>query len=306
MYHDKRGFGAQLWSDFRLNSGNPWRDLLEAGLREDGFLWDWTTLGVHQTASAGKAAKPLRAQIVAKSEGVWAADGLVQALEDSSRTLKVKSRTTDGADFKAKTVLLEWTGSAREILAFERPFLNLAAYVCGIATATQKLVKIVHKACPKHTPRVSATRKTLPGYRDLAIHGIRVGGGYPHRLSLSGGVLIKENHIETAGGISNAISGVRAVAPHGLKIEVEVKSLGELKEAVRARAEGVLLDNFTPAQVTEALKVVKGLQPRPFIEVSGGLNESNLYSYALDGVDVLSIGSLTHSVRAVDLSLLIQ
>jgi nicotinate-nucleotide pyrophosphorylase (carboxylating) len=308
MYHDVSGLRSPFWSNFKLSFGNPWKDLLEAGLREDGFVWDWTTLGVNQAnlqAGKNEVKKWVQAQIVAKSEGVWAADGLISALEECSRTLKVKRRIQDGESFKAKSVLLEWKGSAREVLAFERPFLNLAAYVSGIATATQKLVKIVHKACPKNPPRISATRKTLPGYRDLAIYGVCIGGGFPHRLSLSGGVLVKENHIESAGGIARAISGVRSVAPHGLKIEVEVKSLKELKEAVQARADGVLLDNFTPAEVDEALKVLKKTANRPFVEVSGGLNENNLYSYAIEGVDVLSIGSMTHSVRAVDFSLLI-
>ena len=152
---------------------------------------------------------------------------------------------------------------------------------------------------------MTATRKTLPGYRDLAVHAVICGGGYSHRVSLAGGVLIKENHIASAGGVAEAIRGVQSVAPHGLKCEVEVRSMDELKQAVAAGAEGVLLDNFTPAQIRDGIKFVRGSGKSVFIEASGGLNESNISDYVIDGVNILSSGSLTHSVQAIDLSLLI-
>ena len=153
---------------------------------------------------------------------------------------------------------------------------------------------------------MTMTRKTLPGYRDLSILGLQVGGGYAHRVSLSGGVLIKENHIVIAGSIQKAVDGARSIAPHGLKIEVEVRSVKELQQALKARVDCVLLDNFQPSQVQTALEIMSKHEYCPLIEVSGGLTEANIVEYAIEGVDVLSVGSLTHSVKSLDLSLLIN
>jgi len=283
-----------------------WKELLLTGLREDGWQWDWTTLG---TIRGARSVKPLKARIVAKSAGVWAASSLIPALnavalELGAETRIARTRFEDGARFKPGLVMSEWSGPARLVLALERPFLNLAAYVSGIATQTDRLVQIVGKACPKQTPRVTSTRKTLPGYRDLGNLGIHAGGGYSHRVSLSGGVLIKENHVAAAGGIARAIEGARSVAPHGLKIEVEVRSLKELALALGARADAVLLDNFEPRQVHEALQLADRAALRPVVEVSGGLNESNIGSYAIPGVQILSVGSLTHAVKSSDFSML--
>jgi len=287
-----------------------WKNLLTQGLTDDGWPWDWTSLGIHSWQ--GRPGPKVHAQITAKAGGVWAAEGLVSALPLVAKELggtiavsRAKGALKNGQIFTPGTVVCEWKGGAREILALERPFLNLASYTSGIATQTRRLVEIVTKACPKRTPRVTATRKTLPGYRDLAIHGVLAGGGHSHRVSLSGGVLIKENHIASAGGIGNAITSVRALAPHLLKIEIEVRTLAELKQALRYQADVVMLDNFNPAQIRAALKIINAAETRPVLEVSGGLNESNIAEFAIEGVDILSIGSLTHSVRAVDLSLLI-
>ena len=152
--------------------------------------------------------------------------------------------------------ICEWTGPAHLILALERPFLNLVSYTSGIATATNELVMQVRKACPKRTPRVTSTRKTLPGYRNLAIYGLQAGGGIPHRISLSGGVLIKENHIAAAGSIVKAIEGCRAIAPHGLKIEIEVTSIDEMEQALDSHAEVIMLDNFSVEQVQKAVLIL--------------------------------------------------
>jgi nicotinate-nucleotide pyrophosphorylase (carboxylating) len=297
-------------TDYHGHSG-LWKELLHQGLQEDGWQWDWTTLGTVGASNAkGKTQgkTTIQAKVVAKSNGVWAAAGLVSALNSVARefgapTDLARLNIPDGKSFKPGDVLSEWRGSSRLILALERPFINLAAYVSGIATQTDRLVKQVTQACPKRTPRVTSTRKTLPGYRDLGVLGVQAGGGHSHRVSLSGGVLIKENHIAAAGSIARAITGARDVAPHGLKIEIEVRSLKELSLALLARADGVLLDNFTPAQVREALKVIDG---KTMVEVSGGLNETNIAGYAIPGVDVLSVGALTHSVKSADFSLLVR
>ena len=289
------------------DSVRVWKDLLTQGLEDDDWRWDWTTLGTIP------ADKKLRARVIAKSKGVWAASGLVEAVNQhdeafrsGASSLVVRSTIHDGDRIEPGQVVAEWQGNGRILLAMERPFLNLASYVSGIATRTRGLVDLVKKACPQNTPRVTSTRKTLPGYRDLAIHGVIAGGGSSHRMSLSGGVLIKENHIAGAGGVSLAIAGARAIAPHGLKIEIEVTSLQELQQALDAGADVVMLDNFSPPQVLSALDVVKRAARRPLIEVSGGLHEATIADYAIEGVDILSVGSLTHSVQAVDLSLLVQ
>lgn len=292
-----------------------WKDHLLTALKEDGWPWDWTTLGTLEATIAKKKANgmgskkkqkgEIQAKIIAKSDGIWAAEGIVASLAQIVPQVRMENRVSDGRRFKAGDFLVGIQGSAREVLAWERPFLNLAAYASGIATATAALVTKVKKACPRNTPRVCLTRKTLPGFRDIAIHSVRIGGGYPHRVTLSGGVLIKENHIAAAKGIRNAIIGAREAAPHGLKIQIEVRSMDELKEALRANADGVLLDNFSPAQAQAALKYLKQENEKSFVEISGGLHEGNISDYAIEGVHVLSVGSITHSVKAVDLSLLV-
>ncbi|MCM2321713.1 MAG: carboxylating nicotinate-nucleotide diphosphorylase, partial [Oligoflexia bacterium] len=253
----------------------------------------------------------VRARVIVKSEGVWAADGLLQALarhplaELNDQRITVRSRVKDGQQVKPGQAICEWLGPAQAILAFERPFLNLASYAGGIATLTRRFVELVREACPERTPRVTSTRKTLPGYRDIAIRAVQAGGGFSHRISLSGGVLIKENHIAAAGGIARAIEGARAVAPHGLKVEIEVRDEKELSQALKAGADIVMLDNFTPEEVRAALRLVQRSSRPPLIEVSGGLTLETIARYAIPGVDVLSVGSLTHSAKALDLSLLL-
>jgi nicotinate-nucleotide pyrophosphorylase (carboxylating) len=290
------------------------KHLIKAGLEDDGWPWDWTTLG-----SVQDPLKKVRAQLIAKAPGVWSGSSLVHSLNSVAKELAetstghflAKPQVKDGANVKPGQRVAEWTGSASLLLALERPFLNLASYASGIATATDEMVSIVKKACPKNTPRVVSTRKTLPGYRDLAVYAVQVGGGHAHRVSLSGGVLIKENHIAAAGGIAKAIQGARAVAPHGLKIEVEVTDLQELDQALSAQADIIMLDNFSVEDVKRAVKVVDGVfapgaPGRPVLEVSGGLNVGNIGKYAIKGIDILSVGSLTHSPKALDLSLLVD
>ncbi|HLE01675.1 MAG TPA: carboxylating nicotinate-nucleotide diphosphorylase [Bdellovibrionota bacterium] len=281
-----------------------WKELLLTGLKEDGWPWDWSSMGL-----GVRARRSVKARIVSKSEGIWAATGLSAALNHVARELGAelvsKCFIADGEALRPGKLVCEWKGPASLVLALERPFLNLASYVSGIATSTHRLVELVRRACPSRPPRVTATRKTLPHYRDLAVHGVQCGGGFSHRLGLSAGVLIKENHIASAKGIGPAINGVRARAPHGLKVEIEVTSRQELKQALEAGAEAVLLDNFSPSEVRSAVRALELMKKRPLIEVSGSLNEANIADYAIEGVDILSVGSLTHSVRAVDLSLLI-
>jgi nicotinate-nucleotide pyrophosphorylase (carboxylating) len=280
-----------------------WKQLMSTGLSEDGWTWDWTTLG---TLGNEGSEKIVRAKIVAKANGVWASLGLIAATNSLAERILVNTSLKDGQEFKSGETLVHWEGPARIVLAYERPFLNLASYASGIATSTRKLVLAAKSACPDRSPRVTATRKILPAYRDIAIAAVIAGGGHSHRVNLSGGVLIKENHVAAAGGIAAAIRGARSIAPHGLKIETEVRNEKELREALEAKVDGVLLDNFTPEQIRSALLILASSSPRPVVEVSGGINDSNIREFAIEGVDVISVGSLTHTVRATDLSMLME
>jgi nicotinate-nucleotide pyrophosphorylase (carboxylating) len=249
----------------------------------------------------------VRACIVAKSSGVWVGQALASAVARVSGISLITEILPDGSVVGPGAIVAKWEGPVHWVLALERPALNLAAFASGIATQTSRLVEIVRSAGLKNPPRVTSTRKTLPGYRDLSIAGVIAGGGHPHRVSLSGGVLIKENHIAAAGGIAGAVRGARAVAPHGLRVEVEVRNLVELQQALDAGADAVLLDNFTPPLVGDALRAIAlHANSRVTVEVSGGISEANILGYVQEGVHVISVGSLTHTVKPLDLSLLVE
>lgn len=274
-----------------------WRPLLETGLREDHWNLDWTARALPSRTKLSQAV------IVAKGQGVWAAEGLIHAARAIFPELELTSSLQNGESTRVGQHVLALAGDAQEILALERPFLNLASFASGIATHTRQMVDAVNEVAKRAQitpPRVTLTRKTLPHYRDVAIDAVIAGGGFPHRATLSGGVLIKENHIAHAGSLKGAVTAVRGVAPHVLRVGCEVRNMDEFREAKRAAVDWVLLDNFSPAQVVQACAEKDNL----LIEVSGGLTLTSLGSYVIPGVDVLSVGSLTHTVRPLDLSLL--
>jgi nicotinate-nucleotide pyrophosphorylase (carboxylating) len=283
-----------------------WKKALSVGLEEDCWQWDWTTQGTLSSSH-----QKIFAKVVAKSEGIWAGEAGAHALQQLSiemdLPIQIQELVENGQPLKPGWNVLELRGPIRSILALERPFLNLASYVSGVATQTHRLVekvRLVSKDLKIEPPKVACTRKSLPGYRDLVISGVLIGGGASHRLNLAGGVLIKENHISAAGGIREAVQKCRRLSPHTLRVEIEVTSLDEFRESLEMKVDAVLLDNFEPAQVEKALSLLK--ENKPCIEVSGGITESNIDSYVLRGVDIISSGSLTHSVKSVDLSLLCQ
>ncbi len=276
---------------------------LKEALLEDGAAWDWTARG----SVALKKQKTITAHVVGKSDGVWAGAPVVQAMSRLNK-IQIKTLVEQGQSFKKGQKLLRWTGPAEEILAFERPFLNLTMFACGIAGQARTLVTLVEKTAKnkklKIIPRVTATRKTLPGYKDLSIEAVLAGRAFSHRLNLASGILIKENHIRAAGSIRLAVQGVQSIAPHGLKVEVEVTNLKELDEALHAGAEAVLLDNFTPKDVAKAVQSLEGIPV--LVEVSGGINAQNIADYVIEGVHIISSGSITHTVIPADLSLLVD
>lgn len=208
----------------------------------------------------------------------------------------------EGALVTAGTPLARVTGTARNLLAGERVALNFLQHLCGIATITQRFVERIKGL----NITLLDTRKTTPCLRALEKYAVRMGGGTNHRLRLDDGILIKNNHLALGGGIRAAVERARAARPGvgtDLPIEVEVRSLAELQEAIAAGADAVLLDNLSPEDVRACVVAAKG---RAHLEVSGGVNLENLRAYAETGVDCISVGALTHSAPAADINFLIK
>ena len=216
--------------------------------------------------------------------------------------LHVEQHVAEGSAVEPGTVLLGLAGNARALLAAERSALNLLGRACAVATVTASYV-----AAAGPELRVVDTRKTMPGLRALDRYAVRMGGGHNHRNDLGSGVLIKENHIRCAGSARAAVEAARAHAPHGIRVECEVETLDELREAIAAGADALLLDNMDDATLREAVAIAgpKG-ERRVILEVSGGITIERLPRLATIGLDVVSVGALTHSAPNVDLSQLFE
>jgi nicotinate-nucleotide pyrophosphorylase (carboxylating) len=209
------------------------------------------------------------------------------------------SKIQDGAAAEKGTVLAEVSGSTRSILLGERLALNLLQRLSGIATRTRQFVDALEGA----PVRLVDTRKTTPGHRSLEKYAVRVGGGHNHRFGLYDAVMIKDNHIKGAGGIKAAVVAARTQIPHTMKIEVEVESFDQLDEALEAGADIILLDNMSPEAMKRAVDIVKARAPHIVVEASGQVTLQTIKAIALSGVDVISVGRLTYSVQALDISL---
>ena len=244
----------------------------------------------------------IEAEVIAKEDGIAA--GIEEAvILSESLELKTRVLVKDGEVFKKNQTIIQVDGDAQTILAFERTMLNLLSRMSGIATATRLLVEKVRKA--GSNSHVAATRKTAPGLSYFDKKAVFLGGGDPHRLHLDDMVLIKDNHIALAGSVEKAVRKAKESASFSKKIEVEITRVEDVVEAAEAGADVVMLDNLTPRQIKEA---VKALEKTPFrgkvqLEASGGINSKNVTKYASTQVDVMSIGELTHSVKALDISL---
>lgn len=234
---------------------------------------------------------------VAKADGVLCGLDIamrVFALLDDTFTYTVHKN--DGDEVKAGDLIVEFNGKTACLLKGERTALNIIQHMSGIATATNKAVKL----CEGTNASVTDTRKTLPGLRALQKYAVVCGGGKNHRYNLSDGAMLKDNHIDAGGGITNAVAILRSKLGHMVKIEVETRNFDEVKEAVEAGADIIMLDNMTNAQMKECVEYIDG---RTKTEASGNITLDNIAEVAKTGVDIISLGALTHSVKAFDISM---
>ena len=265
--------------------------LIKSALEEDCGNGDVTTVAtIPEDACA-------HGRYIAKEDGVLCGMPVVRAVFDElDPDIKLDVHFEEGQSFRRGDVLAEVCGNARSVLTGERVGLNLLQHMSAVATATSRAVKEV----AGYKAKITDTRKTTPGLRYLEKLAVRVGGGTNHRFNLSDGVLIKDNHIVAAGGITAAIKAARASVPHTLKIEVEVENFEELDEALTAGADIIMLDNMSCPDMKKAVDIVSG---RAVLEASGNMGDRDLKEVAATGVDIISIGALTHSVKALDISL---
>ncbi len=271
-----------------------YREILRLALREDLGTGDITTEATLLEDQVGHAV------IFSKQEAVVACTFVAaDVFHLVNPGLEVTVVAQEGQLVKEGDSLMEIEGPVSSILVAERTALNFLQHLCGVATQARRYAKEVEGlSC-----RVVDTRKTIPGMRVLEKYAVRIGGCHNHRMDLSSGILIKDNHIKACESISTAIERARERIPHGLKIQVEVSSIEELRQAISCGADAVLLDNMDLKQIQEAVSLVKRLSPQMLLEASGGITVENLRSVASTGVDIVSCGALTHSVKAVDLSL---
>ena len=271
-----------------------YEDLVARALREDIGHGDITTsLCVPGDIKGG-------AVIVAKEDcvtaGVFVArEAFLQCDPDCSFPFALD----EGARAKSGGIVMEVRGKLAALLQAERVALNFMQRLSAIATLTRRFAeRLTGLSC-----RLVDTRKTTPGLRVLEKYAVRAGGGFNHRYGLSDGILIKDNHIAACGSIKEAVKRVKAAAPHTLLVEIEVSDLDGLSEAVEAGADAVLLDNMDVKTLTEAVTLARKLKPGLLLEASGGVCLENIREVAGTGVDIVSVGALTHSARAVDLSM---
>ncbi|MEJ7624458.1 MAG: carboxylating nicotinate-nucleotide diphosphorylase [Pyrinomonadaceae bacterium] len=215
---------------------------------------------------------------------------------------EIEGTVSDGDEIESGTVFATLKGYADVLLVGERTALNLMQRLSGIATLTRQYVKAIEGTAAA----IVDTRKTTPGLRMLEKYAVTVGGGKNHRMGLDDGVLIKDNHIALSGGITNAVRAAKEKVGHLHKIEVEISNWAQLREAIDAGAEIVMLDNQTPEEAAKLVEMARSINPAVLLEASGGMDLDRVRSYAEAGVDLISVGRLTHSAKAVDISFKIQ
>lgn len=240
------------------------------------------------------------AYFIAKDSGVLCGiDVAARVFDLAGGNVEKEILLRDGAEVKKGDYIAFFRGSTKTLLKGERTALNLIQHMSGIATATNKCVKLVEGT----RASIADTRKTLPGLRALQKYAVTVGGGKNHRFNLSDGAMLKDNHIDAYGSITGAVTALRKKAGHMLKIEVEVRNLEELEEALANKCEVIMLDNMTDEEMKKAVEITDG---RALLEASGNVTLENIRQKALTGVDIISLGALTHSVQCFDISMRIK
>ncbi len=267
------------------------KDIVKNALLEDIGTGDITTI------STVPEEKQITGNFLAKEDGVLCGLDVVRAVfKTVDENVTIITAHSDGMHLREGDIFAKVKGSARSILSGERVALNFLQRMSGIATYAY----ILQKEVAGYKAKILDTRKTTPGLRVLEKYAVRIGGAYNHRYNLSDGVLIKDNHIAASGGITAAVNNAREIIPHTLKIEVEVKNFDEVKEALKAGADILMLDNMSISEMAEAVKIIDG---RALVEASGNMDQKPIAKVAAAGVDFISVGALTHSIKSMDISL---
>ena len=260
--------------------------------------------GDHTTLCSIPATEEGQSKLLIKEEGILAGvDVAKEVFHDFDPQLRVEVFLGDGSYVKPGDIAFIVSGKVRSILQTERLVLNIMQRMSGVATITHRYMELLKGTSAK----VLDTRKTTPGMRILEKQAVKIGGGENHRIGLFDMILLKDNHVDFAGGIENAIDGAQQYLKEknkNLRIEIEVRNSRELEEVLRiGGVDRIMLDNFTPAQTLEAVRTVKAVNSRVELESSGGITFDTIREYAETGVDYISVGALTHSVKSLDMSL---
>lgn len=268
--------------------------LIKQALVEDLGMGDWSSQWLFDTSTRKNG------RFVAKQSGIFAGMQVVERVYNAlGGGVELSWSVEDGQGFEEESILAHVNGPVGTLLSGERVILNLLQHLSGIASSTQDLIWRLDDPSIK----VADTRKTLPGLRMVQKYAVRCGGGFNHRFRLDDGVMIKDNHITAAGSIEKAVELVRKQQGHMIKIEVEVETLDQVQQAVKAEVDVIMLDNQTPDRVKELRQHI----PKSIIvELSGGINPDNIAAYKGCGADVISVGWITHSVKACDISFYID
>lgn len=266
-------------------------NLIKTALLEDINYLDTTTDYLIPEDQQGSA------QFLAKADGVLCGmDIALRVFTLLDPDCKPQVFLHDGDPVKKGDILAKISGRTRTLLKGERTALNLLQHMSGIATATSEAVKLIEGT----RASIADTRKTLPGLRPLQKYAVTTGGGRNHRYNLSDAAMLKDNHVDACGGIANAVNALKGKLGHMVKTEVEVRNLDELQEALSVGADVIMLDNMSPELMKQAVEITAG---RALLEASGGITAQTLRAVAQTGVDIISIGALTHSVTAFDISM---
>ncbi len=269
-------------------------NLIKTALLEDINYCDVTTDYLIPAEQMGKG------RLVAKAEGILCgAEVAARVFELIDSDIKIEILIKDGESVKYGDEIMRLEGRTASLLKGERTALNLIQHMSGISTAANQAMKLVEGT----NASIADTRKTLPGMRPLQKYAVMAGGAKNHRYNLSDAAMLKDNHIDAAGGITAAVTALRKKIGHMTKIEVETRNLDELKEALAVGADIIMLDNMSPELMKEAVAITDG---RALLEASGGITNETLRAVAESGVDIISIGALTHSVKAFDISMYIK